>query len=106
LVATKGSSNCSLVRKDDFIIGGGREESLEEGDGGIKDDGPLDSSLDTGLDLVIVDQVGSDAVDVRRRRRVEIGRAERGPKAMRLGLWGVIREVNERTAGRTGSEGY
>ena len=104
MVATKRSCNRSLVRKNDFVVGVRREESLEEGDGGIKDDRALDSSLDTGLDLVVVDQIGSDAVDVTGRRRVEIGRAERGAKAMRLGLWRAIGKIKERTAGQTGRD--
>lgn len=57
MVATEGRNNGRLVSEFDFIVGIGREESLKESDGGIENDSTLNTSLDAGFDLAVVDQI-------------------------------------------------
>lgn len=59
---------------------------MKESDGGVKDDGALDASLDTNVYFAVVDEVGAHALDVRRRGAVKVCGAESSTQLMRLGL--------------------
>jgi hypothetical protein len=86
LVASEGGHDRGLVREHDLVVGVGREEALEEGDGGVEHDGAFDTSLDADLDLAVVHEVGADALDVGGGAAVEVGRADQGAEAVGLDL--------------------
>jgi len=76
LVAAKGCNNGGLIGEDDLVVGAGREETLEKGNGRVEDDGALSASLDADLHFVVVNEIRADALDVGGGTAVEIGRSE------------------------------
>lgn len=86
MVTTERCNNSRLVGENDLVFGSGREESLEESDGGVEDDGTFSASLNPDLHFVVVDEVRADALDVGGRRAIEVGGAEKGAKAVGLNL--------------------
>lgn len=89
LVSAEGSNDSGFVGKDDLVVGVGGEEPLEESDGGVEDDRALDTGLHADLDLVVVHEVGADALDVGGGLAVEVGRADEGAEAVRLDLGNI-----------------
>ena len=90
LVTTEGSNDSSLVGENDLVVGVGREETLEEGDSRVEDDGALGTSLDADLDFVVVDDVAADTRDVGRGPAVEVGGAKEVAELEGVGLARVI----------------
>jgi hypothetical protein len=86
LITSEGSDNSGLVGKDDLVVRGRREETLQNGDGGIEHDGALNASLDSDFDLGVVDKVSTDSIDVRGRLAVEVGLTDQAAKAVGLNL--------------------
>ena len=86
MIATKRCNDGRLVGENDLVFGSGREESLEEGDGGIEDDSTFGTSLNSDLHLVVVNEVRADTLNVGGRRAIEVGGAEKGTKAVGLNL--------------------
>lgn len=97
MVSTEGSNHSGFVGKDDLVVGVGREEALEEGDGRVEDDGAFDTGLDANLDLGVVDEVGADALNVRGGLAVEVSRADHRPEAVGLDLCGHAHKNRFRT---------
>ncbi|KAG6895929.1 hypothetical protein C0992_011506 [Termitomyces sp. T32_za158] len=56
---SQGRNNSRIIRKLDFVVFVGREQTLEERDGRIKDNGTLNAALDACFDLTVVDEVGA-----------------------------------------------
>jgi len=73
LVTAERSNNSGVISKDDFIVGGRREEALKEGDGRVENNGAFYASLNSDFDLTVVHEVAVDSLDVRGRLAVEIG---------------------------------
>lgn len=92
LVAAQWCRDGGLVGEYDFVVQVGGEQALKQSDGGVEDDGALNTSLDSDLDLAVVDEIRADALDVRWRRAVEVSRAKMGAKLVGLDL----RHVNMR----------
>lgn len=55
LITTKWSNDSLPIGESDFIVGVGREQSLEESNRRVEYNGAFDPSLDANLDLVVVD---------------------------------------------------
>ena len=53
-----------LIREHDGVRQSGREHALQERDGSVKDNTTLTTILDSGVDLVEVDEVGADVMDI------------------------------------------
>lgn len=86
LVSTEGSNNGGLVGKNDFVVGVRGEEALKKSDGGVEDDGTLNTSLDADLDLGVVDEVRADALNVGGGLAIEVSRADQRSEAVGLDL--------------------
>ena len=86
MVATKRSNDGGLVGQNDLVVGVGREEALEESNGRVEDDSALNTSLDSDLDFVVVDEIRANALDVRGRLAVEVEGTNLSAEAMRLNL--------------------
>lgn len=86
LVAAKRGDDSGLISENDFVFGAGREETLEKGDSRVKDDSALDASLNADLHLAVVDEVGTDTLNIGGGGTVEVGGAEKGAKAVGFDL--------------------
>ena len=75
-----------LICEHDGVRQSGREHALQERDGSVKDNTTLTTILDSGVDLVEVDEVGADVMDVVLRGFVEVFLAESFAKLERLSL--------------------
>lgn len=64
LVTAERSNDGGLVGKNDLVGRVGREKTLEEGDGRVKDDGTLTAGLGMDVDLMGVHEVGFHVRDV------------------------------------------
>jgi hypothetical protein len=73
LVTSERSNNSGVVSKDNFIVGGRREEALKEGDGRVENNGAFYAGLNSDFDLIVVHEVAVDSLNVRGRLAVEIG---------------------------------
>ncbi len=78
LVTPERSNNSGVVSKDDFIVGGRREEALKEGDGRVENNSAFYASLNSDFDLTVVHEVAVDSLDVRGRLAVEISIFDQG----------------------------
>lgn len=67
LITAEGRNDSGLVGQVDLVVGVGGEQTLEEGDGRVENDGALSSRLHADLELAVVDNVRSDSWDVGRR---------------------------------------
>ena len=64
LIPPEWSGDHSLVCEHDGVRQSGREHALQDRDGGVKDNTTLATILDSGMDLVKVDEVGTDVMDI------------------------------------------
>lgn len=86
MVAAEGSNNRCPISKDDFVVGVGREETLEERNSRVEDDSSLNSGLDADFDFAIVDDVATHTLNVGGRATVKVGRTKERTELVRLGL--------------------
>jgi hypothetical protein len=104
LITTKGSNNSGLIGKNDLVVWGWREETLQKGDSGVEHDGALNTSLDSNFDLGVVDKVAADTVNIRGRPAVEVRLTDHAAKRVGFDLFRVrflnIMGVNDLTSPR------
>ena len=86
MVAAEGSNNRCPIGKEDFVVGVGREETLEERNSRIKDDSSLNSGLDADFDFAVVNDVATHTLNVGGRATVKVGRTKERTELVRLGL--------------------
>ena len=90
MVSAEGSNNRCPIGKEDFVVGVGREETLEERNSRVKDDSSLNSGLDADFDFAVVNDVATHTLNVGGRAAVEVGRTKERAELMRLDLKATI----------------
>jgi hypothetical protein len=93
LISPKGSGDLGLIRKLNGVLLGGREQALQESDSGVEHNAALATILDTGVNLVKVDEVGTNVVNIVDRGRFEIFLAKQRAKLERLGLHVTVKQI-------------
>lgn len=96
MVATERGNNSCIIGKNNLVSGCGREEALKEGNGRVENNGTLNTGLDANLHFVVIGQIGTNALDIRGRRAIEVDRTDEGAKAIGLDLRRIIQQTGAR----------
>lgn len=65
LVSSERGNDGRLIGEDDLVVLIGREETLEKSNGGVEDNCSLHTGLHSNFELVVINEVRTDALDVR-----------------------------------------
>lgn len=92
LVTAQGSNDNGTVSELLTILGGRREETLEQSSSGIKDSGALATRLHSNVNLLEVGKLGGDLGDLGVAATSEVDIAEEGSQLVGLFLNERVRE--------------
>ena len=93
LVTTQGRDDDGSIGKLLTVLGGGREETLKQGSGRIKDSGTLATGLHTDMNLLEVHEVGGDLGDLGVTAPSEVGVTKESSQGVRL----VLKKTSDRS---------
>jgi len=91
LIATEWGDDCRPVSKLDHVLRAWREESLQNSYAAVENRSAFSARLCVHKYLVVLHEVGMDALNVRGRRGVQVSRAQIAPKLVGFCLWSCIR---------------
>ena len=92
MISSKRSGNFGLIREFNSVLFGRREKTLEQCDGRVEHNTTFATVLDTSVDLIEVDKVGTNVVDVVVRGLLEIFLAQLRAEREGLNLHVTVRD--------------